>query len=89
MSLARAWSEPFQPQQPAADRARLLDYYDAWLFATVDATVAYKIWSDALGDERPDMYYAYVAALDREEAAAASLCAALGPGRARGAVLPE
>ena len=47
------------------------DLYDAWLFAAADATLALAAWRSACSGERGDAYAAYVAALDREEQAAA------------------
>ncbi len=49
------------------------DLYDAWLFAAADAALALADWRLAALERRADAYVAYVAALDREEQAAARL----------------
>ena len=50
--------------------ARLVDLWDAWLFAEADAGLALGDWSCAADVEKPDAYAAYRAALEREEQAA-------------------
>ena len=50
--------------------ARLIDLWDAWLFAAADATLALGDWSCAADAGKSDAYAAYRAALDREEQAA-------------------
>ncbi len=52
---------------------RPADLYDAWLFAAADAKLALAAWRLALSRDRSDAYAVYVAALDREEQAAARL----------------
>jgi hypothetical protein len=53
--------------------ARLIDLWDAWLFAAADATLALGDWSCAPDSEKSHSYAAYRAALDREEQAALML----------------
>jgi hypothetical protein len=49
---------------------RLIDLWDAWLFAEADASCALGDWSCAPDADKSDAYAAYRAALDREEQAA-------------------
>jgi hypothetical protein len=86
-------SEPInRPADNAAAIAKstrdwyLAELYVAWRDATAQADDAYAAWREAPG---PDEYAAYVAATDREEAAADHLASAhatpRGPiGRPRG-----
>jgi hypothetical protein len=57
----------------APHAARLIDLWDAWLFAEADASLALGDWSCAPDAEKSDTYAAYRAALDREEQAAVAL----------------
>jgi hypothetical protein len=57
----------------APHAARLIDLWDAWLFAAADATLALGDWSCAPDSEKSHSYAAYRAALDREEQAALML----------------
>jgi hypothetical protein len=62
----------------AADRRWLsetpaIELWDAWVFAEVESDLALESWYRAPTDDKPSAYAAYVAALDREERAAASL----------------
>jgi hypothetical protein len=54
----------------APHAARLIDLWDAWLFAAADATLALGDWSCAADPDKSDACAAYRAALDREEQAA-------------------
>lgn len=54
-------------------RRQPTDLYDAWLFAAADAGLALADWRLAARERRADAYAVYVAALDREEQAAARL----------------
>jgi hypothetical protein len=56
-----------------APHARLIDLWDAWLFAEADASLALGDWSCAAEADKSDAYAAYRAALDREEQAAFAL----------------
>lgn len=56
---------------------QLIDVRDAWLFAEAQAGAALRAWFSAARHERNDAYAAYVAALDREEAAASLLASRL------------
>ena len=49
------------------------DAYMVWLAAAADAENALRAWFDATPGERVSRYFAYRAALDREEAAARDL----------------
>jgi len=60
----------FRRLQPA-------DLFDAWMFAEADATLAIAAWEAAPAEEKGDAYAAYVAALDRETAAAHLLAAVM------------
>jgi hypothetical protein len=65
-------SEGQQDLDVAAIGVRLIDEaYFAWLFAARDSAHAFRLWSD--GAAGGAAYYAYRAALDREEAAARDL----------------
>jgi len=58
----------------AAIGVRLLDdSYLAWFSAESECEQALHAWSRATGDQRATAYFAYRAALDREEAAARDL----------------
>ena len=65
--------------EPVGSAARMLrhlhpvDLQDAWQFAELQAAVALHAWFSASEQERSETYTAYVAALDREEAAAGLL----------------
>ena len=54
----------------APREARLIDLWDAWLFAEADVGRALGDWSCAADAEKADAYAAYRAALEREEQAA-------------------
>jgi hypothetical protein len=56
---------------------QLIDLWDAWLHAEQQAGVALRAWFTATRSSRQDAYAAYIAALDREEAAASLLAARL------------
>jgi hypothetical protein len=45
----------------------------AWSVAMDEALLAYRAWCHADGDQEDHAYFAYVAAVDREEAAAVHL----------------
>jgi hypothetical protein len=76
MSLSRRIpiqsGRPFEPLD-APHEARLIDLWDAWLFAAADASLALGDWTCAADAEKSDAYSAYQAALDREEQAAVVL----------------
>jgi len=55
-----------------------IEFWDAWLFAELDAGVALRRWWDAPSAQRADAFVAYVAALDREAVAARALEVRLG-----------
>jgi hypothetical protein len=46
------------------------ELYDAWHSACDQALMAYRVWSQAPDSDKQDAHVAYLAALDREEAAA-------------------
>jgi hypothetical protein len=76
MSLSR--QIPIESGRPfealdAPHEARLIDPWDAWLFAAADASLALGDWSCAAEADKSDAYAAYQAALDREEQAAVVL----------------
>jgi hypothetical protein len=50
---------------------------NAWREAAVDAELAYRWWRDAAWPERADAAAVYLAAIEREEKAAAEYCRAL------------
>lgn len=54
-----------------------IDLRDAWVYAEAQAGVALHAWYSAPRHERQNAYIAYVAALDREEAAATLLATRL------------
>jgi hypothetical protein len=49
------------------------DAYLAWMAAESESARALRAWSDVAARHGEDAYYAYLAALDREEAAARDL----------------
>ncbi|MDO8187920.1 hypothetical protein Q5424_11290 [Conexibacter sp. JD483] len=55
------------------DRELELELWDAWVFAAGDATRALRAWEQAGGDDLAPSYFAYQAALDREQQAASVL----------------
>lgn len=60
--------ELFRPlQAPDADGD---DLVAAWRGARDDAARAYELWRDAAADEKSEAYCVYLAAADREDAAA-------------------
>jgi hypothetical protein len=61
------------PGQREAHRALCQEIHDAWRSAQDDALAAYRDWSTAGREAEPDAYAAYVAAVDREQAAAEHL----------------
>jgi hypothetical protein len=56
---------------------QLIDLRDAWASAEAQAGVALHAWYSAARPHRQDAYAAYIAALDREEAAASLLASRL------------
>jgi hypothetical protein len=69
---------PIQSDRPveafdAPHEVRLIDLWDAWLFAEADASVALRDWSCAADADKSAAYAAYRAALEREEQAAVVL----------------
>jgi hypothetical protein len=57
----------------------VIELWDAWAFAEIDAEFALKRWWDACDGERAAAFAAYLAALDREMQAAAVLEAHMKP----------
>jgi hypothetical protein len=55
----------------------IVELWDAWTFAEIDAEFALMKWWDAVGDEKVSAFRAYHAAVDREEQAAAVLATRL------------
>jgi hypothetical protein len=51
----------------------VVELWDAWAFAEVDAEFAWRRWCDAPVSQREPLYAAYAAALEREEQAAKAL----------------
>jgi hypothetical protein len=52
---------------------RMVELFDAWVFAAHDATVALRAWRSCRLRDRADAHAVYRAALDREESAAEAL----------------
>jgi hypothetical protein len=52
---------------------RLVELFDAWVFAAQDATAALRVWSSCRSRDRANAHAVYRAALDREESAAEAL----------------
>jgi hypothetical protein len=65
-------------QQVKPQIARPDAYLEAWQSARDDAASAYLFWSGAEHAQRRDAYAVYVAAADREHAAAAAYARATG-----------
>jgi hypothetical protein len=61
------------PAGIATSEPPLIELWDAWAFAEIDAEFALKRWWDAGDAERASAYAAYQAALERETQAAAVL----------------
>jgi hypothetical protein len=55
---------------------RLVDLFDAWVFAAQDATAALHVWCSCRSRDRANAHAVYRAALDREQSAAEALCVA-------------
>jgi hypothetical protein len=53
--------------------APAIELWDAWVFAEVESELALEAWFSAPTDDKPRAYGAYVASLDREQQAAATL----------------
>ena len=73
MLLPRAATIYTEPPVVAAGRPPLVEVWDAWAFAEIDAEFALKRWWEAGDDERANAYAGYLAALERETQAAAVL----------------
>jgi hypothetical protein len=58
-------------RSPRLRRVYAVELHDAWRIAQWDALRAYADWCAAPSAARKDAYVAYVAAADREDAAAA------------------
>lgn len=56
---------------------RLVELFDAWVFAARDAELAFGAWASSEWRGRADAHAVYRAALDREECAAGVLAAAV------------
>jgi hypothetical protein len=69
-SPARILSEITGPRR--AD-SLVVELWDAWAFAEIDAELALKRWWEAADWERAGAHAAYCAALERETQAAAAL----------------
>jgi len=52
---------------------RAIEFWDAWVFAEVEAELALATWYQAPDEAKADSFAAYTAALDREERAAQML----------------
>jgi glutathione S-transferase len=61
-----------EPKEPA-----IIELWDAWTFAEIDAEFALRRWWEAFGDETETAFCAYRAALEREAQAATVLAARL------------
>lgn len=59
------------------DGARVIDVFDAWVFAAGDSTRALEAWTASEPRDRGEAFDVYLAALDREEQAAAVLAEAV------------
>jgi hypothetical protein len=57
----------------ATVEAPLIELWDAWAFAEMDAELALRRWWDASPGERAGAHAGYVAALEREAQAAVAL----------------
>jgi hypothetical protein len=73
MLIPRAATIFTEPAGLSDSEPPLLEIWDAWAFAEIDAEFALKRWWDAADGERASAYAAYQAALDREAQAAAVL----------------
>jgi hypothetical protein len=73
MLLPRTATIFTEPAGLADREPPVLELWDAWAFAEIDAGFALKRWWDAGDAERAGAYTAYLAALDREMQAAAAL----------------
>jgi hypothetical protein len=62
--------------------AREADFWDAWVFAAVESALALEAWLSAAQDEKLRGYWAYIACLNREEAAAMALADRVDPAAA-------
>jgi hypothetical protein len=62
-----------QSQQTGIDMQLSHEICDAWISACEQVDLAYRSWSQVADGSRADAYAAYVANLDREEAAARHL----------------
>jgi hypothetical protein len=66
-----------EPAAATTGEPPLIELWDAWAFAEIDADVALKRWWDAADGERASAFAAYRAAFEREAQAAAVLEAEL------------
>jgi hypothetical protein len=67
-------SKPHDVATPEARTTMTMDQLrEAWMAAREEARVAYRWWCDAASDDRRLAYAVYVAAADREDAAARGL----------------
>ncbi|HEX8855649.1 MAG TPA: hypothetical protein VF752_08605 [Thermoleophilaceae bacterium] len=57
------------------DDTPTMELWDAWVFAEVDSKLALRSWWDAPSGSKSVAFATYLAALDREEQAAAVLAA--------------
>jgi hypothetical protein len=57
-----------------------IELWDAWVFAEVESELALEAWFSAHPDDKAQAYGSYVAALDREQQAAATLAERLANG---------
>lgn len=73
MFLPRATTIFPEPETVASQKPPLVEFWDAWAFAEIDAEFALKRWWDARDGARASAYAAYLAALEREAQAAAVL----------------
>jgi hypothetical protein len=69
-----AGARPHGPNEAVEIGIRLLDdAYTAWFTAEAECEQALRAWSEGTNRNRDHGYFAYCAALDREEAAARDL----------------
>lgn len=68
---AGAWMAP-----PSVDA-----YHDAWVDAAIEGRLAYRAWCEAVGGRRAEMFAVYVAAEQREQAAAETFARAVAASR--------
>jgi hypothetical protein len=63
-------------------KVRTTEVWDAWQFAAIESGLALDAWMSAEPEEKEHRHCAYIAALDREEQAAATLAERVDPAAA-------